>query len=73
MDVLSLLPLDLLYLIFGTEYLMLRIPRLLKVRFVYHKLSLSIVHMHSVQLGVNLSAQSKQRPRSSMDMMQKPA
>ncbi|XP_021912793.1 cyclic nucleotide-gated cation channel beta-3 isoform X3 [Zootermopsis nevadensis] len=32
MDVLSLLPLDLLYLIFGTEYLMLRIPRLLKVQ-----------------------------------------
>ncbi|XP_023716507.2 cyclic nucleotide-gated cation channel beta-1 isoform X5 [Cryptotermes secundus] len=32
MDVLSLMPLDLLYFIFGTEYLMLRIPRLLKIQ-----------------------------------------
>ncbi|XP_069669036.1 cyclic nucleotide-gated channel beta-3 isoform X2 [Periplaneta americana] len=32
MDVLSLLPLDLLYFILGTEYLMLRLPRLLKIQ-----------------------------------------
>lgn len=32
MDVLSLLPLDLLYFIFGTQYLIFRIPRLLKIQ-----------------------------------------